>query len=189
MIIPIIPGVWSFRSSFSSNPKLFRGKLLLPFFFGLGYLQFHLEEIVMATGFNVVVRNTSRTNISCMVNLEGSSHIHTRLFAVAIRSREILNSFARWLWPFNLSLPRIAVPIVVIVGVVIALLSLTYPSIVISNISTQAMPSFASFTSWPARRLLEPAAFRLLHHWSGCYTAGRLSRTVRTGRRRNKQRQ
>ena len=44
--------------------------------------------------------------------------------------------------------PRnIVVSVVVIVAVVIAILSLTYPSIIVSNITTQPIPNFATYTS------------------------------------------
>ena len=46
-----------------------------------------------------------------------------------------------------MSLRNIAVPIVVIVAVIIAILSITYPSIVVSNVSTQPVPNFATYTA------------------------------------------
>ena len=46
-----------------------------------------------------------------------------------------------------MSLRKIVVPVVVIAAVIIALLSLSYPSIVVSNISTQPIPNFATYTT------------------------------------------
>lgn|GEM_PF-5360159 len=46
-----------------------------------------------------------------------------------------------------MSLRNIAVPVVVVVAVIIAILSVTYPSIVVSNMSTQPIPNFATYTT------------------------------------------
>jgi uncharacterized protein (UPF0333 family) len=46
-----------------------------------------------------------------------------------------------------LSLSKIVVSVVVIVAVVVAVLSLSYPLIVVSNVSTQPVPNFATYTA------------------------------------------
>ena len=46
-----------------------------------------------------------------------------------------------------MTLRNIVVPVVVIVAVIIAVLSTTYPSIVVSNVSIQPIPNFATHTA------------------------------------------
>ena len=46
-----------------------------------------------------------------------------------------------------MSLSKMVVSVVMIVAVVIAILSLSYPSIVVSNISAQQIPNFATYTT------------------------------------------
>jgi len=58
------------------------------------------------------------------------------------------------------------VPVVVIVAVVIAILSLTYPSIVVSNVSTQPIPYFATYTAQYATGYPELSASTILAGYS-----------------------
>gem|GEM_PF-4581740 len=47
----------------------------------------------------------------------------------------------------GLPLRNIVVAVVVIVAVIAVILSVSYPSIVVSNISTQPIPNFATYTT------------------------------------------
>jgi hypothetical protein len=58
------------------------------------------------------------------------------------------------------------VSVVVIVAVVIAILSLSYPSIVVSNISTQQIPNFATYTAQYATGYPQMSASTILAGYS-----------------------
>jgi len=65
-----------------------------------------------------------------------------------------------------LPLSKVMISVVVIVAVVIAILSLTYPSIVVSNISTQPIPNFATYTAQYATGYPQISASTILAGYS-----------------------
>ena len=61
---------------------------------------------------------------------------------------------------------NIIIPVVVVVAVVIALLSVTYPSIVVSNMITQSIPNFATYTTQYATGYPQMSASTVLAGYS-----------------------
>ena len=63
-------------------------------------------------------------------------------------------------------LRNLVVPVVVIVAVIVAILSVSYPSIVVSNISTQQIPNFATYTTEYATGYPQMSASTILAGYS-----------------------